>query len=90
MRLWSRGAESNFVAFIENARLVLANPFTVYLQKIESQQRPNITKVEADESSIGGCVEYHDGRATAVFSIPGNNAMLITYVSCVRSMKHPT
>jgi len=83
MRLWEESAESNLVTFIENARLVLADPFTVDLQK-EGQQGPYITKVEAYEGSVTGYVEYHNGRATAVFSIPSNNAMLIAYISRVR------
>lgn len=90
MRLWGGSAESNFVAFIENARLILANPITIYLQNIEDQQRSYITKIETYESSIAGYVEYYNGRATAVSSIPGNNAMLVAYISCVRSMKTPT
>jgi hypothetical protein len=90
MRLWEGSAESNLVTFIENACLVLANLFTIYLQNIEGQQGPYFTKVEAYKCSITGHIEYDNGRATAVFSIPSNNAMLIAYISRVRSMKHPT
>jgi hypothetical protein len=84
LRLWEGSAKRNLVTFIENARLVLANLFTVNLQKIEGQQGPYITKVKAYECSVAGYVEYHNGRTTAVLSIPSNNAMLITYISCVR------
>lgn len=90
MRLWEESAESNLVAFIENACLVLANLFTVYLRNIKGQQGSYFTKIEPYKRSITGHIEYHNGRATAVFSIPSNNAMLIAYISHVRSMKHPT